>query len=189
MTGCRYKRLAPVPLVGRPSAVYPRSFAKVESMDKRHIEISDAEADDWRVIAEFNAALAEESEDKTLDRAILESGVRRLLEDTARGRYFLARHDGRVVGQTLITYEWSDWRDGWIWWIQSVYVDPGYRRQGVFRTLYRHIEALARNDKDVVAIRLYVERENGRAQDTYRSLGMAHTGYRVMESEFEDINE
>ncbi len=153
-------------------------------MEPLHIEIGDATADDWRTIADFNAALAEESEDKTLDRTMLESGVRRLLEDANRGRYFLARHDGRVVGQTLITYEWSDWRDGWIWWIQSVYVHPQYRRQGVFASLYRHIETRARTDGDVVAIRLYVERENARAQKTYRSLGMSPTGYRVMESEF-----
>jgi ribosomal protein S18 acetylase RimI-like enzyme len=153
-------------------------------MDQQGFDICDASAGDWLVIAAFNAALAEESEDKTLDRTILDSGVKRLLEDPSRGRYFLARAGERVVGQTLITYEWSDWRDGWIWWIQSVYVDPGYRRQGVFRHLYRHIEALARDDDDVVAIRLYVERENTRAQATYRSLGMMPTGYRVMECEF-----
>ena len=154
-------------------------------MHELQIEIGDADAGDWRLIADFNAALAEESENKSLDPGVLESGVRRLFADPSRGRYFLARTDGRVVGQTLITYEWSDWRDGWIWWIQSVYVEPGYRRRGIFRALYRHIEALARDDKDVVAIRLYVERENRRAQDTYRSLGMVPTGYRVMECEFE----
>ena len=153
-------------------------------MEQQDIDIRDAIAGDWPVIASFNAALAEESEDKTLDQAILESGVRRLLDDPSKGRYFLARAGQHVVGQTLITYEWSDWRDGWIWWIQSVYVAPGYRRQGIFRSLYGHIESLARDDDDVVAIRLYVERENTRAQATYLSLGMMPTGYRVMECEF-----
>ncbi len=152
------------------------------------IEVRDAVIDDQAAIAEFNAALALESEHKTLDRTVLDSGVRRLLEDPARGRYFIAESSGQTVGQTLITYEWSDWRDGWLWWIQSVYVHPDHRRAGVFRRLYGHIETLARESGDIVGIRLYVERENARAQDTYRSLGMGHTGYRVMETEFGSDN-
>ena len=154
------------------------------TMSEPMVDIRDASIDDAATIAEFNAALASESEDKSLDRSVLESGVRRLLRDPVRGRYFIAESGGRMVGQTLITYEWSDWRDGWLWWIQSVYVHPDHRRTGVFRRLYGHIEALAKNSGEVVGIRLYVERENARAQDTYRSLGMRHTGYRVMETEF-----
>lgn len=153
-------------------------------MNHLNLEIRDAVIDDLATIADFNAALATESEDKTLDRTVLASGVRRLLEDSARGRYFIAESNGQSVGQTLITYEWSDWRDGWLWWIQSVYVHPDFRRAGVFRRLFGHIETLARESGEVVGIRLYVERENARAQDTYRSLGMSHTGYRVMETEF-----
>ena len=88
------------------------------------------------------------------------------------------------VGTTMITMEWTDWRDGWFWWIQSVWVEPDCRRQGVFGVLYRHVRELARTDPDVRGLRLYVEGANQRAQDTYGAMGMVMTGYRVMEEEF-----
>ncbi|MGH7128867.1 MAG: GNAT family N-acetyltransferase, partial [Planctomycetaceae bacterium] len=99
------------------------------------IDIRPAGLDDWPTITEFNLRLADESEGKTLDRPTLAEGVRAVLADVAKGRYFLACRDGRIVGQVMITYEWSDWRNGTIWWLQSVYVSPEHRRQGVLRRL------------------------------------------------------
>jgi len=107
-----------------------------------------------------------------------------MLADPAKGRYWVAMADRRVVGQIMVTYEWSDWRNGNIWWIQSVYVHGDYRRSGVFSSLYRHVESLARQIPRVCGIRLYVERGNNRVQRTYQSLGMAMTDYRVMQSIF-----
>src|SRR5262245_25103541 len=94
---------------------------------------------DAAVIAEYNLRLARETEHRTLDPAVLARGVARVLADPQRGRYFVAEEAGRVVGQLLLTYEWSDWRDGWIWWIQSVYVHADSRGAGVFRALYEHV--------------------------------------------------
>lgn len=144
------------------------------------LQIRQATPADADTIVEFNHCLAQESEGKTLDRRVLEPGVRAALADTHKALYFLAEADGRVVGQTMITYEWSDWRNGWIWWIQSVYVRPEARRGGVFRLLYQHIAEAARQ-AGVIGIRLYVEKENHRAHETYLKLGMAWAGYQVME--------
>jgi ribosomal protein S18 acetylase RimI-like enzyme len=143
--------------------------------------IRNAEPTDWATIAEFNRALAAETEDKQLDWEVLSNGVRRLLADVGKGRYFIAEDAGRIVGTTMITYEWSDWRDGWIWWIQSVYVHPDYRGRGVFSRLYRHIEALAA-ELDIKAVRLYVLTSNTRARATYQALGMHESGYTVLEA-------
>jgi GNAT superfamily N-acetyltransferase len=132
-------------------------------------------------VAEFNRLLAHESEGKDLDRALLDPGVRAALADPSKGRYFIAEGDGEVVGQLGITYEWSDWRNGWFWWIQSVYVVPAARRQGVFRTLFHHVESAARLDPAVIGIRLYVERDNEAAHHTYEGLGLEWTSYLVME--------
>jgi ribosomal protein S18 acetylase RimI-like enzyme len=107
-----------------------------------------------------------------------------MLSDPHKGRYFVAEVEGRVVGQLGITLEWSDWRNGNFWWIQSVYVAASARRQCVFRKLYEHVMQLARADKDVVGVRLYVEHDNQIAQATYCKTGMVMTGYRVMEDLF-----
>src|SRR5262245_6393147 len=136
---------------------------------------------DAAVIADYNYRLAEESEGKALDRPTLAAGVVAVLADPAKGRYFVAEDGGAVVGQLLLTLEWSDWRNGWIWWVQSVYVRAESRRQGAFRALYRHVIEAARADPTVVGLRLYVERENERAQRTYESLGLERTSYFVME--------
>ena len=148
------------------------------------LSIRDANASDAEIIADYNARLALESEGMRLDPGLVGPGVRTLLRDASKGRYWMAEADGRVVGQIMVTYEWSDWRNGMIWWIQSVYVHGDYRRTGVFSALYRHVESLARKDPDVCGIRLYVEHENERAQRTYQSLGMKMTDYRVMQSMF-----
>jgi GNAT superfamily N-acetyltransferase len=151
------------------------------------ILIRNAEATDWAAIAEFNRALAVETEDKDLDWDIVSAGVRRLLADVGKGRYFIAEHAGRIVGTTMITYEWSDWRDGWIWWIQSVYVPPDVRGRGVFARLYRHVEACTAA-AGVRAVRLYVLEGNTRARAIYAKLGMRESGYIVLESAASEPN-
>ena len=145
------------------------------------IMVRNAEATDWATIAEFNRALAAETEDKELDWETVANGVRRLLADASKGRYFIAETGGRIVGTTMITYEWSDWRDGWIWWIQSVYVHPEFRGQGFFARLYRHVVARAAAE-GVRAVRLYVLRSNTRARAIYEKLGMHESGYTVLET-------
>jgi ribosomal protein S18 acetylase RimI-like enzyme len=110
---------------------------------------------------------------------VLAAGVRAVLDDPARGVYFVAERAGEVVGQTMITTEWSDWRNGWLWWIQSVYVCADARRQGVFRALYEHVQEMARNDPTVIGLRLYVEENNRAAQETYRRMGMEPMGFLV----------
>jgi GNAT superfamily N-acetyltransferase len=107
-----------------------------------------------------------------------------VLADAAKGCYWIAEQAGKIIGRIMVTYEWSDWRNDAIWWIQSVYVDSNHRRQGVFSTLYRHVESLAREDKSVCGLRLYVERENRNAQATYAALGMSDAGYEVMQTDF-----
>lgn len=145
------------------------------------ITIRIATAADIAIIAANNSAMAEETEGRRLDAETLRSGVSRLLSDSTRGVYYLAERDGNVVGQLLITREWSDWRDGWFWWIQSVYVTPDARRQGVYRALHEHVHAEARKRPDVCGIRLYVDQDNARAQQVYERLGMKRSGYRLYE--------
>jgi GNAT superfamily N-acetyltransferase len=145
-----------------------------------HEEIRRATIQDAEVLARYNAAMARETEGKTLHAATLRRGVEAVINDEAKGFYLVVCHDGVVVGQCLLTKEWSDWRAGWYWWFQSVYVDPSARRQGVFQRLYRHVQQLALAEGDVIGLRLYVERENTRAQATYVSLGMIDEHYTVM---------
>src|SRR4051794_34077201 len=136
---------------------------------------------DAPTIADFNCRMAQETEHKHLDPEVVTRGVTRVFGDPARGFYLVAESGGEVVGQLMVTYEWSDWRDGWIWWIQSVYVREDVRKKGVFRSLFHEVERQARSAGDVVGIRLYVERDNTRAQATYASLGMLDAGYLVLE--------
>jgi ribosomal protein S18 acetylase RimI-like enzyme len=146
-----------------------------------HATVRRAVPADAALIAEFNRLLALESENVVLDPVKLAAGVAAVLADPAKGLYFVAEQDGQIVGQLGITSEYSDWRNGWQWWIQSVYVRPEYRRRGVFRALYAHVERLATEDPEVVGLRLYVEHENHSARQTYHSLGMKQTGYVVLE--------
>ena len=136
---------------------------------------------DGDVICEFNRRMALETEGKALDPVTLRAGVEAMLRDERKGRYFVCERDGQVIGQLGVTAEWSDWRNGFFWWIQSVYVASAARRQGVFRALYRHVEERARAEPDVLGLRLYVERDNRIAQATYEALGMSRTPYQVME--------
>jgi ribosomal protein S18 acetylase RimI-like enzyme len=145
------------------------------------MKVRRAVASDAEILVEFNCAMALETEGKALLLEVIGAGVRALLANPAAGFYVVAESDGRVVGALLITKEWSDWRNGTFWWIQSVYVRPELRRKGVYKTLYRHVQAMAAKDAGVCGFRLYVERENTRAQSTYESLGMKETHYRVFE--------
>ena len=136
---------------------------------------------DAALVAEFNRLLALESEGKTLDATVLAAGVAAGLADPNKSVYFLAEEDGKAVGQIMYTLEWSDWRNGWFWWIQSVYVCAEARRRGVFRALYEHVEQAARADGNVIGLRLYVEQANHVAQETYRRMGMEAAGYFVFQ--------
>jgi GNAT superfamily N-acetyltransferase len=137
---------------------------------------------DVPVIAEYNRRLARETEHLELDAATVTAGVAAAVADPhARGPYFLACDGGDVVGQMQVTYEWSDWRNGWFWWVQSVYVRADYRGRGAFRLLYDHVRRRAQEAGDVVGIRLYVERENRPAQETYRRLGMSEIPFYLMQ--------
>jgi ribosomal protein S18 acetylase RimI-like enzyme len=145
------------------------------------MRIRQATAADAPVLIEFNCAMALETERKQLLPEVIGAGVRALLANPAAGFYVVAEAGQHVAGALLITKEWSDWRNGSFWWIQSVYVRPEFRRQGVYKTLYRHVQGMAAKDPGVCGFRLYVERENTRAQSTYTSLGMQETHYRVFE--------
>ncbi len=136
---------------------------------------------DTEVVAVFNRLLAAESEGRTLDPVRLERGVRSILENPSRGRYWLAERNGAVCGQCLVTTEPSDWGAGTYWWLQSVYVDPDHRQAGAFHALWEHVAAEANAAGDVVAIRLYVERGNASARAVYAGVGMEQTGYVVYE--------
>ena len=141
---------------------------------------------DLDLIIEYNARLAEETEGKTVDRDLLRSGVATLLADSTKGSYFLAEAEGKVIGQIMITFEWSDWRNGVFWWIQSVYVHSAFRQKGVFSRLFRHVESQARAVDNVCGLRLYVDKDNEQASAVYRKLGLDATRYEVMEQYFAD---
>ncbi len=145
--------------------------------------IRPAEPGDLPSIVEFNRRLALETESKTLDLGVLKAGVERALADPDRARYWVAEMDNptRIVGQAAITQEWSDWRNGWVWWFQSVYIAQEERGRGLFRLIHQHIRTLAYTDPDVVGLRLYVEEANHSAQAVYRALGMRPGGYHVFE--------
>jgi len=138
---------------------------------------------DAAVIAGFNVALAKETEDHHLEPSVIGPGVAAILADPAKGHYFVAEIDGRVVGQTMVTFEWSDWRNGFLWWIQSVYVEAGARESGVFKALHARVKEEARR-AGAVGIRLYVFDGNTRAQKVYARLGMKDGRYRVLEEMF-----
>ncbi|SIN80598.1 Acetyltransferase (GNAT) family protein [Singulisphaera sp. GP187] len=143
---------------------------------------------DRDTIVDFNQRLAGETEGKALDLTVLSAGIRSALADPERLRYWVAQPSAAapLVGQAAITREWSDWRNGWIWWFQSVYVIPEARGQGVFRALYQQIRAEALALPDVIGLRLYVEQENHRAKQTYLAMGMEASGYHVFEEIWTD---
>ena len=147
------------------------------------LNIRQAGVEDGEVITRFNAAMALESEGISLRRDTLRAGVDAALADEAKAFYLLAEADGSPVGQLMVTTEWSDWRNGWIWWIQSVYVKPESRRQGVYRRLYQRLTEMAESRGDIRGMRLYVMRDNWPAKRTYETLGMTHSHYDLYETE------
>ena len=145
------------------------------------VSIRTAVSADIDVLTDFNCRLAAETEDKPLDSNTVRSGVTRGLSVGDEVRYFVAETGETIVGQLMLTREWSDWRDGWIIWLQSVYVRADYRGQGVFRQLLDHVKSRLQTDADVACLRLYVEEGNDAAKSTYTRLGFKDTGYDVME--------
>jgi GNAT superfamily N-acetyltransferase len=149
-----------------------------------NIEIRVATTADAEFLVRGNAEMALETEHLSLDFDRLRDGVHAVFENPARGVYYLATIGARRTGMMMITYEWSDWRNGVFWWIQSVFVEPEFRSQGVFKALYRHAEHLASTTSGVAGLRLYVENNNSRAQNTSQSVGMKRTAYQLFETDF-----
>ena len=147
------------------------------------VRIRAATREDVSRLCDWNAAMARETEHKVLDPARLRAGVEGMLAHAAHGFYLIAEGDGAALGSAMVTYEWSDWRNGNFWWIQSVYVLPPARRQGVFRALHAAIAERARA-AGAIGLRLYVDLDNATAQATYAALGMQRCHYALYESEF-----
>lgn len=147
------------------------------------IHVRDAGLDDLAWLTEAALAMALETEHKRLDPDTVRAGIAAGLSDAAKARYFVAECAGARAGTLMLTGEWSDWRNGAWWWIQSVYVMAAHRRRGVFAALYRHVEALARAAPGVIGLRLYVEQDNAAALRTYAALGMRDAGYRIYAAE------
>jgi GNAT superfamily N-acetyltransferase len=145
------------------------------------VSFREATPADVPAIIDFQIAMARETEELDLDRGILTRGVNALFAEPSLGRYYVAEESGRVVGSLMITYEWSDWRNGMVWWIQSVYVVPEFRRRGVYAGLYAHVRTIVEPDPSIRGIRLYVDNRNASAQLVYARLGMEGEHYRVFE--------
>ncbi len=154
-----------------------------------NFSVREASWSDLEHLVEFNAAMALETEGRLLDKDRLRAGAKAVLSTPSRGVYVVGESVegspvGRVIGQLLITYEWSDWRNANFWWIQSVYVHPDWRNRGVFRSMYRYVLEQAEWRPDVCGIRLYVEQNNAQAMAAYDKLGLRPTPYRVIEVDF-----
>lgn len=132
-------------------------------------------------ITESNIAMAKETENLELPYDVVRNGVRNLFSKPEYGFYIVAEEAKKIVACLMITYEWTDWRNGIFWWIQSVYVLPEYRRRGIFRNMYKYVKNLANKNPEVRGLRLYVEKENEPAKATYKALGMRETPYLVYE--------
>lgn len=130
---------------------------------------------------EFNQAMALETEGKRLEPAVLAAGVRSVFDDPAKGFYVVAEDNGSIIGGLMVTYEWSDWRNAWFWWIQSVYIIPEYRGRSIYSRLYDHVKELAAARTDICGYRLYVEKENTHAQRVYEKVGMEASHYQMYE--------
>jgi ribosomal protein S18 acetylase RimI-like enzyme len=145
------------------------------------MQIRLAGIDDIDTLVNFNQRMAMETENKVLNNVILKKGVSRLIKNRNKGFYLVAEQDGMVLGSLMVTTEWSDWQNGDYWWIQSVYVDPAFRRKGIYAKLYTKVKALAAEEENVCSFRLYVEKENIIAQQTYKTLGMSESYYLMFE--------
>ena len=153
-----------------------------------HVNVRLARPEDAETITSFSAAMALETEGRRLDLDRLHDGTSALLESPDLGFFMVAEveqgGERRLLGQLMITYEWSEWRNGAFWWIQSVYVDPAWRRQGVFRRMHETVMATAKTSPNVCGVRLYVEESNGAAQAVYRRVGLTPSSYAIFETDF-----
>jgi len=140
-----------------------------------------AQKNDAPALVEFNQAMALETEGKRLDSEILTGGVEAVFEDSKKGFYVVAENENEIIGGLMVTFEWSDWRGHWFWWIQSVYILPDARGRGIYRLLYEFVKRKAEESSNVCGFRLYVEKENGRAQKVYEKLGMEQSHYLMYE--------
>lgn len=145
-----------------------------------------ATIDDCDTITLFNTNLAQETEGIELDKETLKRGVKTTISSPDKGVYFVYEEDNQIIGQMMITNEWSDWRNGYFWWIQSVYIHQDHRKKGVFQSLYNHIKNLVEQDSSLCGLRLYVENKNETAKETYKKLGLKETYYLLYEWEDED---
>ncbi len=146
------------------------------------IRVRKAEISDHEDIYENNLAMARETEGMDLEKVTVRKGTGAILDDAGKGFYLVAEAHGDITGQLMVTYEWSDWRNADLWWIQSVYVKPEYRRKGVYKMLYRHLLSMAGKDPGVCGVRLYVEKANRAAQEAYLALGMTRSEYLMYEA-------
>ena len=144
------------------------------------IQIREAISTDAPALIDFQQKMAWETEKLELNNALVTRGVNAVFMDTGKGRYYVAEDEGKIIASLLITYEWSDWRNCNVWWFQSVYVVPEFRRKGIFRKMYTHIRNLAEQE-DIAGLRLYVETRNRIAQNTYEALGMSSEHYSFYE--------
>jgi len=149
--------------------------------------IRNANKDDITTIVNFNSAMAMETEQKLLDFNTVHGGVNELLNNNELGFYLIAESDDTPVGQLMITKEWSDWRNGEFWWIQSVYVHLDYRKNNIYRKLYNEAIKLAKESENVCGIRLYVDKDNNIAQKVYSKLGMKESNYIFFEEDWSDV--
>ena len=140
-----------------------------------------AQKKDAPALVEFNQAMALETEGKRLDSAVLQSGVEAVFDDKKKGFYVVAESENKIIGGLMVTFEWSDWRGYWFWWIQSVYILPDARGRGIYRLLYEFVKRKAVEAGNVCGFRLYVEKENERAQKVYEKLGMDESHYLMYE--------
>lgn len=145
------------------------------------MEIREATLNDLETIVDFQLKMALETEDLQLDEAVLRKGVAAAITDSGKGRIFVTQDGERIIGSLMITLEWSDWRNGWVWWIMSLYVVPEYRRQGVFKRMYSYIKSIVEKDEGVKGLRLYVDKRNLRAQKVYDAVGMCGEHYATYE--------
>lgn len=145
------------------------------------IIITKGQIEDIESIAQFQVDMAMESEGTQLDKDTVTKGVSAAMADENKGLYYIARVDGKAVGSLMLTREWSDWNNGWYWWIQSVYVAPDYRRQGVYKSMYNAVCTDAKQ-QNVAQVRLYVDKTNTRGQKVYSSLGMQESHYLIYET-------
>ena len=151
---------------------------------KPEIVVRRATLDDSGILSQFNMSMAEETEGRQLDQTTVNAGVKQLFLDSRQGFYLVAEIGGAACGSLMITYEWSDWRNGLFWWIQSVYVKPAARRSGVFTALYQYVKQMAQGEESACGLRLYMEKDNLSARAVYTAMGMETTPYQVFENLF-----